>query len=79
LLWEHRRTSVAFTGFQMPEERSGSMNLLKKFVRDEAGMETVEWAIMSALIVAGVIAIVAGIGTNVNNAFTKLQTGTTPP
>jgi Flp pilus assembly pilin Flp len=54
------------------------MNLLKKFVRDEAGMETVEWAIMSALIVAGVIGIVAGIGTNVNNAFTKLKTGTTP-
>jgi Flp pilus assembly pilin Flp len=55
------------------------MNLLKKFVRDDAGMETVEWAIMSALVVAGVIGIVAGIGTNVNSAFTKLQTGTTPP
>jgi Flp pilus assembly pilin Flp len=54
------------------------MNLLKKFVRDEAGMETVEWAIMAALIVAGVIGIVAGIGTNVNNAFTKLETATTP-
>lgn len=54
------------------------MNLLKKFVRDEAGMETVEWAIMAALIVAGVILIITGIGNNVSNAFTKLQTATTP-
>lgn len=54
------------------------MTLLKKFVREEAGMETVEWAIMAALIVAGVILVVQGIGTNVSNAFTKLKTATTP-
>ena len=41
-------------------------------------METVEWAIMAALIVVGMIAIVGGIGTNVSNAFTKLKTATTP-
>ena len=40
------------------------MNLLKKFVRDEAGMETVEWAIMAALIVAGTIITVTAIGGN---------------
>ena len=55
------------------------MNLLKKFVRDEAGMETVEWAIMAALIVVGTIVTVTAIGGNVSAAFTKLQTGTTPP
>jgi len=52
------------------------MNLLKKFVRDEAGMETVEWAIMAALIVAGIVAIIAGLGTNVKAKFTALQTAT---
>ena len=52
------------------------MNLLKKFVRDEAGMETVEWAIMAALIVAGIVAIIAGLGTNVKTKFTALQTAT---
>ena len=52
------------------------MNLLKKLVRDEAGMETVEWAIMAALIVAGIVAIIAGLGTNVSNKFTQLQTAT---
>ena len=55
------------------------MGLLKKFVRDEAGMETVEWAIMAALIVAGLVVIITAIGGNVNTAFTKLQTATTPP
>ena len=52
------------------------MNVLKKFVRDEAGMETVEWAIMAALIVTGVIAVITGIGTNVKAAFHTLKTAT---
>jgi len=52
--------------------------VMRGLLRDEQGMETVEWAIMAALIVAGVIGIVAGIGANVNTAFTKLQTATTP-
>jgi Flp pilus assembly pilin Flp len=54
------------------------MSLLKKFVRDDRGMETVEWAILSALIVAGLIGVVAAIGTNVNTAFGNLKTATTP-
>jgi Flp pilus assembly pilin Flp len=54
------------------------MNLVKRFLKDDTGMETVEWAIMAALIVAGLILIISGIGTNVSNAFTKLQTATTP-
>jgi pilus assembly protein Flp/PilA len=52
------------------------MNLLKKFVRDEAGMETVEWAIMAALIVATLITVIGGIGTNVLTKFTALETAT---
>ena len=32
------------------------MSLLKKLARDERGMETVEWAIHAALIVAGLVA-----------------------
>jgi len=52
------------------------MALLKRFASDERGMETVEWAVLAALIVAGLIGVVAGVGTNVKAAFTKLQTGT---
>jgi len=42
-------------------------------------METVEWAVLAALIVAGLIGVVAGIGSNVLSAFTKLQSSTTSP
>jgi len=53
--------------------------LLKRFVRDERGMETVEWAVLAALIVAGLIGVVAGVGSNVLSAFSKLKSGTTTP
>ena len=53
-------------------------SLLKKFASDERGMETVERAVLAALIVAGLIGVVAGIGTNVKAAFQKLQDGTKP-
>jgi Flp pilus assembly pilin Flp len=52
------------------------MKTLIKLLREEQGMETVEWAIMAALIVAGVAAIIAAIGANVSASFTKLKTDT---
>ena len=55
------------------------MNTLRRFWSDDGGMETVEWAILAALIVAGLIGIVAAVGGNIKTAFTNLQTGTTPP
>ena len=48
--------------------------LLKKFVRDDKGLETVEYAIITGLIVAGTIVAIAAIGVWVNNTFTGLQT-----
>ena len=47
-----------------------------RFFSDECGMETVEWGVLAALIVAGVVAVIAGLGTNVLNKFTNLQTAT---
>ncbi len=52
------------------------MKVLGKLLRNEQGMETVEWAILAALIVAGLIGVVAAIGTNVENSFNRLQTAT---
>ena len=49
-------------------------NTLKQFLNDEAGLETVEYAIISGLIVAGLVAIVTAIGAWVNGQFTALQT-----
>jgi Flp pilus assembly pilin Flp len=54
------------------------MNTLKRFIKDEQGLETVEWAVIAALIVAGLIAIITGLGTNVEARFTELQNATAP-
>jgi len=50
------------------------MNLIKRFFSDEKGLETVEYAIIVGLIVAGLVAIIAAIGAWVNLQFTNLQT-----
>jgi Flp pilus assembly pilin Flp len=50
--------------------------MFSRFLSDNRGMETVEWAIMAALIVAGVAAVVASIGTHVKSSFGKLQNAT---
>ena len=53
--------------------------LVARFIKDDRGMETVEWAILAALIVAGLITIVSAVGGNVKAAFTNLQTATKQP
>ena len=50
------------------------MSTLKNFVNNEQGLETVEYAIITGLIVAGVIATIAAIGTWVSTKFTSLKT-----
>jgi len=50
------------------------MKLLKSFLKDEQGLETVEYAIIAGLIVSGLIAIIVSIGVWVKGAFTTLQT-----
>ena len=52
------------------------MKVFQKLLRDERGMETVEWAILAALIVTGLAAIITVIGQHVSNAFTTLQNAT---
>jgi Flp pilus assembly pilin Flp len=51
-------------------------NILKRFGRDQSGMETVEWAILAALIVAGLVTTISALGNNVLNKFTSLQNAT---
>ena len=49
------------------------MEAVKRFVNDERGLETVEYAIILGLIVAGTIAIIVAIGAWVKNAFSAAQ------
>ena len=54
------------------------METLKRFIKDEKGLETVEWAVIAALIVAALVGIITSLGENVQDAFEKLETATTP-
>jgi Flp pilus assembly pilin Flp len=45
---------------------------LKSFVSDERGLETVEYAIIVGLIVAGLVAVIATIGDWVKAQFDNL-------
>ena len=51
-----------------------SMNCLKRFIVEEEGLETVEYAIIVGLIVAGLVAIIGAIGTWVHGRFNTLKT-----
>ena len=54
------------------------MNLVKRFIKDERGLETVEWAVIAALVVGGLVAVITTLGDNVLDAFTNLRDATTP-
>ncbi|MHC4281038.1 MAG: Flp family type IVb pilin [Planctomycetota bacterium] len=49
------------------------MNILKRLIKDEKGMEAVEWAVLAALIAAGLIGVIITLGSNVLTAFTDLR------
>jgi Flp pilus assembly pilin Flp len=48
--------------------------MFKSFIADDRGLETVEYAIIAGMIVAGLIAVVVAIGTWVKAKFTDLKT-----
>jgi Flp pilus assembly pilin Flp len=50
--------------------------IVYRFFREDRGMETVEWAILAALIVAGLVVAIRAIGNNILNKFTGLQNNT---
>jgi pilus assembly protein Flp/PilA len=49
------------------------MDSLKHFLRDERGLETVEYAIILGMIVAGTIGLIAGIGGWVYDRFARVS------
>jgi len=54
------------------------VEIVKRFVKDERGLETVEYAIIAGLIVVGTIATIATIGTWVSAKFTALEGALNP-
>jgi Flp pilus assembly pilin Flp len=48
-----------------------------RFLHDERGMETVEWGILAALIVGGLVTIAGTLGNNIATSFQTLKNATT--
>jgi pilus assembly protein Flp/PilA len=48
--------------------------MLGQFIRDDKGLETVEYAIIAGLIVVGTVAAITAIGGWVSGKFTDLRT-----
>jgi Flp pilus assembly pilin Flp len=48
--------------------------LAKRFLRDEKGLETVEWTIMAALIILGLVFAISTLQDEIGNTFNKLET-----
>ncbi|MHC4124159.1 MAG: Flp family type IVb pilin [Planctomycetota bacterium] len=48
--------------------------LLKRFIREEEGLETIEWTLMAALVVLGFVAIWVTFKPQIQSVFTSLGT-----
>ena len=51
------------------------VNHMMNFVNDEEGATAIEYGLLAALIAAVIITVVGTIGTKLNTAFTKVDTG----
>ena len=52
-------------------------NLATQLWKDESGQGLAEYALLLGLIVIGVVAIIAGMGTHIKNIFTKTNNALT--
>jgi pilus assembly protein Flp/PilA len=50
------------------------MKLVKRFIAEEKGLETVEYAIIAALITIAAILAITAVGTSVSAKFNLLNT-----
>jgi pilus assembly protein Flp/PilA len=49
-------------------------NLIARFVKDESGATAIEYGLIAAGISLAIIAIVNGLGTNLQTKFTSINT-----
>jgi pilus assembly protein Flp/PilA len=48
-------------------------NLIARFVKDESGATAIEYGLIAAGISLAIIAVVNGIGSNLNSKFTSIN------
>ena len=50
------------------------MSMLKRFLSDEKGLETVEYAVMTALVVAAMVAAITALSGAITARFGEVET-----
>ncbi|WP_020179736.1 Flp family type IVb pilin [Methylopila sp. M107] len=50
------------------------MSMIKRFVANESGATAIEYGLIAVGISIAIIFVVKGVGSNLNAAFTKVQT-----
>ena len=65
---------VYLKGFFEKENKMKGLSIIKRFLTDERGTETVEWAIIIGLIAVASIAAIVSIGGWVSGKFNSLDT-----
>jgi pilus assembly protein Flp/PilA len=53
-------------------------NLVKRFAKDESGATAIEYGLIAAGISVAIIAVVQGVGTNLNTTFTSVKNALAP-
>jgi pilus assembly protein Flp/PilA len=53
---------------------AGLKRIFSKFLSDQSGATAIEYGLIAAGIALAIIAIVNGLGTNLNNQFTSINT-----
>lgn len=56
------------------EMKGKEMKTLKRFLRDESGLETVEWAFVLGFVILIAVLAFMGSSTYLSNIFTRMQT-----
>jgi pilus assembly protein Flp/PilA len=51
------------------------MSMLKRLLRDEKGATAIEYGLIAAGIAVAIIAVVKGVGSDLNTNFTSVQNG----
>ena len=53
-----------------------AINLLRRFIKDESGLTSVEYAVLGGIVVAAIVAVGATFTTDLESAFGALFDGT---
>ena len=67
-------TSAALKGLNTSTMEAGLKRIFSKFMSDQSGATAIEYGLIAAGIALAIIAIVNGLGTNLNNQFTSINT-----